>query len=114
MRVMNLGKTLDEKIVGMLHDVLEDCPEYDFDYLRTEGFTEPIVFALKCLTKLDKDETYEAFIKRTEQSPLAVAVKINDLIDNMDIRRFSRPIESEDIKRLNKYLNAYRYLIEKY
>lgn len=27
MRVMNYGKTYDEKIVGVLHDVIEDCPK---------------------------------------------------------------------------------------
>ena len=114
MRVMNYGKTLDEKIVGVLHDVVEDCPDYDFDYLRAEGFPEYILFAIKCVTKLDPDEDYDHFIKRTERSPLAIAVKLNDLRDNMDLRRFNRPISEKDLKRLNKYMKAYRYLIEKY
>jgi hypothetical protein len=29
---------LDEKIVGILHDVIEDCPEYSYDFLRKKGF----------------------------------------------------------------------------
>ena len=114
MRVMNYGKTLDEKIVGVLHDVVEDCPEYDFDYLRTEGFPEYILFAIKCLTKLNPDEDYESFVRRTEKSPLAIAVKLHDLTDNMDLKRFNRPITEKDAKRLNKYLKAFRYLTEKY
>lgn len=113
LRVANLGKTLDEKIVGALHDVVEDCPEYDFDYLRSQGFPEYIVFAVKCVTKTSSDENYDDFVKRTEKSPLAVAVKLNDLTDNMDIRRFTRPISEKDAKRLNKYLKAYRYLAAK-
>lgn len=114
MRVMNYGKTLDEKIVGALHDVVEDCPDFDFEFLRNEGFPEYILFAVKCLTKLNPEEEYEEFIKRTEKTPLSVAVKLNDLRDNMDIRRFNRPITEKDAKRLNKYLKAYRYLTEKY
>ncbi len=114
LRVSNLGKTLDEKIVGALHDVVEDCPEYDFDYLRSQGFPEYIVFAVKCVTKLSDDENYDDFVKRTEKSPLSVAVKLNDLTDNMDLRRFTRPISEKDAKRLNKYLKAYRYLSGKY
>ncbi len=114
LRVTNYGKTLDEKIVGALHDVVEDCPEFDFDYLRSEGFPEHILFAVKCVTKLNPDEDYEDFVKRTEKSELAIAVKLNDLRDNMDLRRFNRPISEKDAKRLNKYLKAYRYLIEKY
>lgn len=114
LRVMNLGKTLDEKIVGVLHDVVEDCPEITYDVLRTEGFSEEQIFAIECLTKNPPDEDYDLFIKRTEQSPLAIAVKINDLTDNMDLKRVNRLLTSKDLKRFNKYLKAYQYLIEKY
>jgi len=115
MRVMEYGKTTDEKIVGVLHDVVEDHPsEFSLDYLRNEGFPEYIIFAVSCLTKYDPEEDYDEFIKRTERSPLAVAVKMNDLRDNMDLRRVNRELTSKDIKRFNKYLKAYRYLIDKY
>lgn len=114
MRVSNYGRTLDEKIVGALHDVVEDCPEYDFDRLRTEGFPEYIVFAVKCITKQSPEENYDDFVRRTEKSPLAVAVKLNDLRDNMDLRRVTRPLNEKDMKRMNKYLKAYRYLTDKY
>ncbi|MEN2434238.1 phosphohydrolase [Weeksellaceae bacterium A-14] len=114
MRVMEYGKTLDEKITGVLHDVVEDCPEYSFAYLRELGFSEEIVFAVECLTKLDPDEDYDDFIKRTEKSPLAVSVKLNDLRDNMDLRRCTKLLSEKDLKRFNKYLKAYQYLINKY
>lgn len=114
MRVMDAGKTTDEKIVGVLHDVVEDCPEYSLEYLREQGFPEHILFAIGCLSKPDPDILYDNFIKQTEQSPLSVAVKINDLRDNMDITRFTKPISEKDLKRLNKYLKAYLYLTGKY
>jgi hypothetical protein len=41
-------------------------------------------------------------------------VKIHDLKDNMDLTRFTGLLQEKDVKRLNKYLKAYQYLIEKY
>jgi len=114
MRVMNAGKTLDEKIVGALHDVVEDCPEYSLEYLQNQGFPENIVFAVSCISKTDPMILYEDFITQIEQSPLAVAVKINDLEDNMDLTRFTTTITEKDFRRLNKYLKAYLYLSGKY
>lgn len=113
-RVMNYGKTYDEKIVGVLHDVIEDCPQITLDYLFQQGFPKEIVFAIECLTKNPPNQDYTEFVKQTEKSPLAVAVKMNDLRDNMDLTRFTKPLTERDYKRLNKYLTAYLYLKEKY
>ena len=74
-----------------------------------EGFPLHIVDALRCLTKLSEDEPYESFIQRVKTNPLAKAVKINDLTDNMDIRRLQDMTDS-DVKRLRKYLRAYQEL----
>lgn len=109
MRVMQAGRTIDEKIVGVLHDIVEDTP-WTFEALLAEGFPAHIVDALRCVTKLHDDEPYEAFIERVKSNPLAVAVKINDLTDNMDIRRLA-DITDKDVIRLRKYLKAYRELI---
>ena len=109
MRVMQAGRTIDEKIVGVLHDLVEDT-HWTFDMLLEEGFPPHIVDALRCVTKISEDEPYEEFIKRVKTNPLAVAVKINDLTDNMDIRRLS-DLTDKDAKRLRKYLKAYRALV---
>jgi (p)ppGpp synthase/HD superfamily hydrolase len=109
MRVMQAGRTIDEKIVGVLHDIVEDTT-WTFDALLAEGFPAHIVDALRCVTKLHDDEPYEAFIERVKSNPLAVAVKINDLTDNMDIRRLA-DITDKDAIRLRKYLKAYRELV---
>lgn len=114
LRVMNAGKTYDEKIVGVLHDIIEDCPDISYDFLLKEGFPNEIVFAIECLTKNPPDQDYTEFVKQTEKSPLAVSVKMNDLVDNMDLKRFIQPLTERDLKRLNKYLTAYLYLKEKY
>ena len=108
LRVMAMGKTEDEKIVGVLHDVIEDTG-WTFEMLEAEGFSREVIEALRCVTKLSENENYDDFIERVRKNPLAVAVKINDLTDNMDIRRLPY-LSDKDVKRLKKYLKAYKKL----
>lgn len=109
LRVMDMGNTEEEKIVGVLHDVVEDTG-WTFEKLAAEGFSEEIIGALRCVTKTSENENYDDFIERVKKNPLAVAVKINDLTDNMDIRRLPY-LSDKDVKRLKKYLKAYKRLI---
>ena len=108
LRVMEMGTTENEKIVGVLHDVVEDT-DWTFEALAAEGFSEEVIAALRCVTKLSENENYDDFIERVKKNPLAVAVKINDLSDNMDIRRLPY-LSDKDVKRLKKYLKAYKRL----
>ncbi len=108
MRVMQAGQTPEEKIAGVLHDIVEDT-DWTFERLLAEGFPPHIVDALRCLTKLSEDEPYDHFINRVKTNPLARAVKLNDLSDNMDIRRLPE-LTTTDIDRLKKYLKAYHEL----
>ena len=109
MRVMEMGRTVEEKIVGVLHDVVEDAAEWSFERLEAEGFALEIIEALRCVTKRSEEESYDKFIARVKTNKLAVAVKLNDLTDNMDIRRLPY-ISDKDVKRLKKYLKAYKQL----
>ncbi len=108
LRVMAMGKTTEEKIVGVLHDVVEDSA-WTFEQLEAEGFSHEVIAALRCVTKLSETEPYDKFIARIKHNPLAVAVKLNDLTDNMDIRRLPY-LSDKDVKRLKKYLKAYKQL----
>lgn len=107
-RVMEMGKTEDEKIVGVLHDVIEDT-DWTFERLEAEVFSQEVINALRCVTKTSENENYDDFIDRVKKNPLAAAVKINDLTDNMDIRRLPY-LSDKDVKRLKKYLKAYKRL----
>lgn len=109
-RVMNMGETDNQKIVGVLHDVIEDT-HWTFEDLEKEGFCKEVIEALKCVTKTSDDEDYVVFINRVKINPLAVKVKLNDLTDNLDIKRMPEVLES-DLNRLNKYLKAYNELIK--
>ena len=109
-RVMNEGQTEDERICGILHDLVEDT-HWTFEDLRREGFSEEVIRALVCVTK-QPNEPYTHFIERIKKNSLATKVKLNDLRDNMDITRLTF-ITEEDTQRLSKYLSAYHFLSEK-
>lgn len=108
MRVSMRGKNADEKLAGLLHDVVEDT-HHTFEDLVKEGFPEYIIEAVRCLTKAE-DEPYDDYISRVKNNKLAIAVKINDLEDNMDVRRMTI-MEEKDVERFNKYLRAYHQLV---
>ncbi|MBS1548360.1 MAG: phosphohydrolase [Bacteroidetes bacterium] len=110
LRVMNMGRNWQEKILGILHDVIEDCTEYSMEMLVNKGLGKEICDALSLMSRISPDEKYDDYICRIANNPLATAVKLNDLKDNMDITRFSQPITERDMNRLNKYWKAYKKL----
>lgn len=109
MRVMNEGETQDEKIAGVLHDIIEDS-DWTLEALSKEGFSELIIETIGLLTKAE-GEDYLNYVKRLSDHPLAKKIKLRDLKDNMDIRRMDE-IREKDIERLNRYLLAWRMLTE--
>ena len=98
----------DEKIVAILHDVVEDT-DWTFDALREEGFSEIIIEALKSVTKHNENEDYEEFVKRSLDNDIGRIVKIADLKENLDISRIG-DLNEKDILRINKYKKALKVL----
>jgi (p)ppGpp synthase/HD superfamily hydrolase len=105
--VMGRVDTEIEKIVAVLHDVVEDTP-WTSDALKNEGFPDAVLAALDCVTKRE-GESYEDFTRRAGSNPVARRVKLADLEDNMDLRRM-KAVEQKDLERLAKYLKAWRSL----
>jgi (p)ppGpp synthase/HD superfamily hydrolase len=104
LRMMLRVSSNEERIVAVLHDVCEDCPGWDFDRLRREGFSERIIAALDSVTKRD-GEDYEAFVRRAAADPVGRAVKLADLNDNSDLTRIAEPAP-RDFERIEKYRRA--------
>ena len=98
----------DRKIVALLHDVVEDCPDWTFERLRAEGFPDHVVDALEGVTRCE-GEDYDAFIRRAAQNPISKAVKIADLQDNSDVSRLPTVAEA-DRARIGKYQRALAFL----
>lgn len=110
MRVCYAGHTLAEKIVGALHDVVEDT-HWTIEDLKSEGFSPEIIDGVIAITHDDENESYEDYLLRILRNPVALRVKLNDLTDNMDIRRLDR-LSELDFVRMLKYHRAYKLLTE--
>ena len=82
LKVMLRVTTLEERIVAVLHDVVEDCG-ISLDDLRKEGFSEAVLTAIESVTKV-AGESYEAFVERAAQNPIGRVVKLADLEENSD------------------------------
>ena len=108
--VMMRCETEDEKIVAILHDVVEDT-EWTFEALRKAGFSETIIEALETVTKHSEDEDYDEFVQRSLKNEIGRKVKIADLRENLDVTRIGE-LNEKDIERINKYKRALKTLTE--
>ena len=105
LRMMFAVSNEEEKIVAVLHDVIEDSIDWEFERLEKEGFSAAVIDALRSVTKITEDEDYDAFIERAMTNPIGRRVKIADLRDNLDVTRIGELAE-KDMKRINKYKKA--------
>lgn len=102
--------TEEEKITGILHDVIEDT-DITLEDLKRQGFSENVIAAVDAMTRRD-GETYMEFIKRLSVNEIARRVKIQDIRNNMDLSRIPEPTK-KDWDRMDVYMKALTYLEEK-
>lgn len=100
-----MGQNDTERIVGFLHDVVEDT-RYDFDDLISEGFSNEVIAALRLLTH-DKTLPYMEYIERICKSGnmTAINVKLNDLKHNL-----ARGRAGGHMRCVEKHLVAQEYI----
>lgn len=119
LRMMGRARTADEQVVAALHDTVEDGGPNGVTMatLRDAGFEERILEAVDALTRRkadlfperNRDEPYDEFVERTAAVPLARAVKLLDLQDNMDVSRLDG-VSERDAARLDRYVRAWHRL----
>ena len=123
LRVMLSLDKEEERIVGVLHDVVEDCAGWSWERLEAEGFSEEIIQALKSVSKTPEEEKqfkkmddpkekmdhYLQFIERAKANGIGRQVKAADIKDNLDISRID-DITQKDIHRLNRYKAALKLI----
>ena len=111
LRVMLKMETEDERIVAILHDVLEDTEVGHTTLLKKFG--QEILDAVVSVSRFTQPvkETYFDYIKRAKLHPIGRKVKIADLEDNMsDERMASLPDDEKDI--IRRYRKAMTILKE--
>lgn len=103
LRVMRRMRTNMERIVAVLHDVIEDGTVTLAD-LAKEGFSHEVRAALDSVTRRP-GEDYAEFVMRAAANPVGRWVKYEDLRDNADLARIPAPTDA-DLARAAKYRRA--------
>jgi (p)ppGpp synthase/HD superfamily hydrolase len=100
MRVTLKMLTQDEQIVAILHDLLEDT-DWTLEQVAKEGFSPAILHSLDLVTHR-KGESYPSYISRVKVDRTASAVKLADMLDNLDLMRIPS-LSDKDLERAAKY-----------
>lgn len=119
LRVMDGLESKDPEVmqIAILHDVIEDCPEWTIERLRSEGFSERVLLGLSYMSKTEEDlaagdEGYYNYIRRMFENIDALLVKMSDIRDNSQVTRL-KGLRDKDQKRMVKYARAYSMLAER-
>lgn len=100
LRVMQSLTDPTDRIVAVLHDVLEDTHVTTAD-LRCAGFGDDVLIPLEALTKRRGERRIQA-AARAAAHPTACRVKIADVADNSNLSRITSP-SAKDHERLQEY-----------
>ena len=100
LRLMLAVTTPCERMAAVLHDTVEDT-DISLADLREAGFPAEVLDAVDVLTKRKGEKRLDA-ARRAARNPIALAVKLADITDNMDLSRISNPTE-QDFARLKEY-----------
>lgn len=109
-------ETQEQKVVAVLHDVIEDS-SVTLEELKTLNIFPVCVLEALGLLVHDKRIPYQEYIQRIADSGnvLAIFVKLKDIEDNTDpARMFLSEDEAQAKIRLEKYNLAYNKLYEVY
>lgn len=101
-------RTQGERMAAVLHDVVEDTSVTLHD-LANERFPAEVLTAVECLTRLLGESRIEA-AHRAASHPVARAVKLADVTDNMDLSRIANPTE-RDFARIREYEQVKQILL---
>lgn len=103
LRLMEQMATEQERIVAVLHDVVEDSA-HQLEEIENQ-FGRDIRDAVAALTKPDDAEYLEEYIPQLATNALARTVKRADLKDNLDVTRLD-DVDQDDCANIQKYHQA--------
>jgi len=112
LRVSSKLSNEDTKVAGLLHDTLEDIPNFTTSTLKELGFNDTIITLVKIVTNSHKSSSYHDYITSILKSNNIEAIKLKfaDMSDNYNTQRMAALDSPTRIKLINKYQNEYERL----
>lgn len=107
LRLMGEMDTEQERIVAVLHDVVEDSDNELRDIEETFG--TDIADAIEALTKPENVDYVKEYIPQVAGNDTARKVKQADLRDNLDVTRLPE-VSQEDFENIQKYHRSLKIL----
>ena len=110
LRLLIKSKSNEERIIAVLHDVIEKS-NISLADLKNKGFDQNIISSIDSLSRR-KSESYVDYIERLMQNRISVKIKLLDLTDNIKIHNENNDNGIYDAK-INKYKNALKQIRSK-
>ena len=110
LRLLIKAKSNEERIIAILHDVIEKTNISLLD-LKNKGFDQNIISSIDSLSRR-RSESYIEYIERLMQNKITVKIKLLDLADNIKIHSENNDNGIYDAK-INQYKNALKQIRSK-
>ena len=110
LRLLIKAKSNEERIIAILHDVIEKT-NISLADLKNKGFNQNIISSIDSLSRR-KSESYIEYIERLMQNKISVKIKLFDLADNIKVHSENNDNGIYDVK-INQYKNALKQIRSK-
>ena len=110
LRLLIKAKSNEEKIIAVLHDVIEKS-NISLADLKNKGFDQNIISSIESLSRR-RGESYVDYIARLMKNNISVKIKLLDLADNIKIYSENNDNGIYDAK-INQYKNALKQIRSK-
>ena len=110
LRLLIKAKSNEERIIAILHDVIEKT-NISLADLKNKGFDQNIISSIDSLSRR-RSESYNEYIERLVQNKISVKIKLLDLADNIKIHSENNDNGINDAK-IIQYKNALKQIRSK-
>ena len=110
LRLLIKAKSNEERIIAILHDVIEKT-NISLADLKNKGFDQNIISSIDSLSRRSS-ESYIEYIERLMQNKISAKIKLLDLADNIKMHSENNENGIYDVK-INQYKNALKQIRSK-